>query len=130
MLMRPEAHEPFNDERGSIQDLLTHVSLDSVTRINTRAGAIRGNHWHEQTVQWTYVVNGKLLVKVRKHGDHLLDQWSDVVYAGDLFVSPAGEEHAWQALEDTEVLVFTHGPRSGENYESDTHRLNENERLI
>lgn len=50
--------------------------------------------------------------------------------AGDLFEEPAGVPHAWHAEEDTTVLVFTRGPRSGEGYESDTERLPAGERLL
>ena len=38
-------------------------------------------------------------------------------------VSEQMEKHAMQALEDTEMLVFTKGPRGGKEYESDTFRL-------
>ena len=33
------------------------------------------------------------------------------------------ERHAFQAIEDTTFLVLTRGPRGGENYETDTFRL-------
>jgi hypothetical protein len=39
--------------------------------------------------------------------------------------TPPVEHHAVLALEDTDMLVFTRGPRSGENFESDTYRLSE-----
>jgi hypothetical protein len=43
--------------------------------------------------------------------------------AGTLVHHRPGDPHAWRALEDTDCLVFTRGPRSGENYEQDTYRL-------
>jgi quercetin dioxygenase-like cupin family protein len=48
-----------------------------------------------------------------------------VVEAGQMCVHPPGEPHAWEALEDADCLVFTRGPRSGADYESDTYRLEE-----
>jgi hypothetical protein len=42
---------------------------------------------------------------------------------GDLIRTDAGEHHAICALEDALFFVFTRGPRGGENYESDTFRL-------
>jgi quercetin dioxygenase-like cupin family protein len=108
----------FADERGVIQDLLeTH--LDAVTEITTKAGAIRGNHVHKQTTQWTYVVYGLMKfawieddgVHTKMYGPH------------SLVKEPAGVPHAWEAVNDTCVLVFTQGPRSGSAYESDTERL-------
>ena len=35
----------------------------------------------------------------------------------------AGVIHAWLRAQDTDVLVFTKGPRSGAAYESDTFKL-------
>lgn len=107
----------FEDERGIIQDLLG--SIDAVTEIFTKAGAIRGNHVHHETTQWAYIAWGKMLfASVQDDGLH-----EDIYGPGKLVIEPAGIPHAWRALEDTLVLVFTKGPRSGEAYESDTTRL-------
>ncbi len=106
------------DSRGIIQDLFTG-QLDGVTEIITKAGAVRGNHVHAHTTQWTLVRSGRLLVatddgKVRLHREY---------GPGEMAEEAPGIAHAWKALEDTRVLVFTRGPRSGAAYESDTQRL-------
>lgn len=117
----------FEDDRGVIQDLLAGP-IDSVTEIFTRAGAVRGNHTHAETVQWTYVVRGKLLVAFRVPGEKVIRECE--YGPGELVLERAGVPHAWKALEDTTVLVFTRGPRSGANYESDTQRLAPEDRLL
>jgi mannose-6-phosphate isomerase-like protein (cupin superfamily) len=103
----------FEDERGAIKDLLGPI--DAVTWITTKKGAVRGNHVHRETDQWTYVVSGRLLavcgVQQREVGPNRM------------VAEPRGIPHAWKALENTVCLVFTKGPRSGEGYESDTIRL-------
>lgn len=109
----------FEDHRGVIEDLLQEP-LDSVTEIYTRAGCVRGNHVHKQTTQWTYVVYGCLLVAMQEPGK---DAAQHTVDTGQLICEEPGVAHAWRALWDTKCLVFTRGPRSGENYESDTVRL-------
>jgi quercetin dioxygenase-like cupin family protein len=109
----PGRHE---DERGVIQDLLTE-QIDGVTEIFSRAGAVRGNHTHNRTRQWTYVVSGKLRT--------VLGAAESIRGPGDFFLEPPGIPHAWEALEDTTVLVLTAGPRTGEGYESDTVRLDQ-----
>lgn len=107
----------YEDGRGVIQDLFGPV--DAVTEIFTRQGAVRGNHVHEQTTQWTYIVSGQLYMLLQdEDGLH-----PRVAVQGDLVCEPPGKPHAWKAMEDTKVLVFTKGPRSGEDYESDTRRL-------
>lgn len=109
----------FEDHRGVIRDLLGPV--DAVTQIFTKAGAVRGNHVHKLTTQWTYIVHGRLLIAaVSLEGDGIRT-WEFGQH--HLIEEPAGIPHAWKALEDTCVLVFTKGPRSGEAYESDTTRL-------
>lgn len=104
------------DHRGVIQDLFDAQPV-AVTRITTLKGAIRGNHLHMETTQWTYVLTGQLRVasgSIR----HVLEP-------GQIAVHHPGTPHAWEALEDSDCLVFTRGPRSGEDYESDTYRLDE-----
>jgi quercetin dioxygenase-like cupin family protein len=116
----------FEDERGVIQDLITR-RIDAVTEITTKAGAVRGNHVHAVTTQWVYMVYGKMLF-VAQMPDGQRD--SIVHGPGDLICEPAGIPHAWRAIEDTAVLVLTRGPRSGPEYETDTQRLPEADRLL
>jgi quercetin dioxygenase-like cupin family protein len=112
--MRIDLGDSFTDERGVIQDLLDGP-LDAVTRIHTAKGAVRGNHYHRQTTQWTYVITGNLCIT---------DGIRDVFLGpGEMVVHEPGTPHAWKATQDTDCLVFTRGPRAGKNYESDTFRL-------
>jgi len=105
----------FEDHRGVIQDLLG--AIDSVTRITTVKDAVRGNHVHHKTTQWTLVLAGSLLMAC--------GHTQTVLGPGEIIEHQPGEPHAWKAIEDTDCLVFTRGPRAGENYETDTHRLAE-----
>lgn len=117
----------FEDERGTIEDLLAGP-IDSVTEIFTKAGAVRGNHIHAETIQWTYVIDGKLLTARRIPGEAVIRECE--YGPGELVLEVAGVPHAWKALEDTKALVFTRGPRSGADYESDTQRLAPGDRLL
>ena len=119
----------FEDERGVIQDLLVHP-LDAVTEIFTRKGAIRGNHYHQHTTQWTYIVSGRLRIVTRADWGLAAVLHDDTYGPGELACEEPEIQHAWEALEDTTVLVFTHGPRSGEGYEHDTHRLDPQDKLL
>jgi quercetin dioxygenase-like cupin family protein len=119
----PDRHE---DDRGVIQDLLTE-QVDAVTYIFTKKDAVRGNHVHNATVQWVYVMQGRLWVVRRAFGGY---PTACQVGPGELICDEPGVAHAWKALEDTEVMVFTRGPRSGANYEDDVQRLAPEDRLI
>jgi hypothetical protein len=63
------------------------------------------------------VISGQLR-DGKRNDRHVLEDRADVKHE-------PGVPHAWKALEDTDCLVFTRGPRSGEDYESDTYRLEE-----
>lgn len=116
----------FEDERGKIIDILEKEVIEYVTFISSRTGAVRGNHYHKESVQYTYVLKGsfKLLTQI---GDEEIE--TALINAGDIVHTPPMEKHTLIALEDSEFLVFTRGPRGGKNYENDTYRLPENRRL-
>lgn len=105
----------FEDDRGTITDLGTSGDFDAITIVATRAGAVRGNHFHPRTTQWAHVVSGRLLVT---DGEREVE-----LRPGDTVMDLPGEPHAWRALEDTVCVVWVRGPRAGADYESDTVRL-------
>jgi quercetin dioxygenase-like cupin family protein len=108
------------DERGEITDILAKEPIDYVTLITSKKGAVRGNHYHEETVQFNYVLTGRMQLLTQTPGDKVR---SAILEAGDLAVTPAGERHSLIAIEDSTLMVFTRGPRGGEDYEKDTFRL-------
>ena len=110
----------FADDRGVITDLLQRTPIDSVTVITCTPGATRGNHYHKESLQFAYVLSGRLTA------------WSQIpggpvevteVSAGDLIESPPNERHAFQAIEPAVLVVLTRGPRGGDDYETDTFRV-------
>ncbi len=110
----------FEDERGAITDILRQEPIDYVTVITSKKGALRGNHVHKETVQYVYVMDGRLKALSQMPGEPVR---TAVLSKGDLIVNMPQEGHAFEALEDTTFLVLTRGPRGGENYEDDTFRL-------
>jgi quercetin dioxygenase-like cupin family protein len=110
------------DERGAITDLLVGEQIDAITLITSVKGTSRGHHYHRETTQWVYILEGRI---------KLLSQMPDaaiettILEKGDLAVTQPLERHAMNFLEDSSFLVFTRGPRSGRDYESDTYRLDE-----
>lgn len=110
----------FRDRRGLILDILTHVPVDAITLITCKKGSSRGNHYHKKTIQYTYVVSGRLRYLTQPPGRSVLRR---VMRAGDLAESPAGENHAFVALEDSVILSLSRGPRRGFDFEKDTFRL-------
>jgi len=113
----------FTDERGEIRDILTHEDIDAVTYITFAKGAVRGNHYHEETIQWDYVLSGVIECYSRQGIEGPIEM--KVLTAGDLVKHPIGECHALRALEPASMLSLSKGPRKGFDYEKDVIRLKE-----
>ena len=108
------------DNRGFIKDLLENKKINAITLISQKKGKIRGNHYHKKTIQWNYLISGKIIIYAKKTNKILRKK---ILKVGDLVVTEKNESHAIQALKDSEFLVFTQGPRGGKEYENDTFRL-------
>ena len=107
------------DKRGVIIDLLDNIKINSITLITIKKGHVRGNHYHKKTWQWNYVISGKMkliILKKNKKKEILLGP-------GELVLSPPNVPHALKGISFCKCLVFTKGPRSGKNYETDNIRL-------
>ncbi len=112
--------ESFRDKRGAIKDILYNEPIDHVTVIDSAKGVTRGNHFHKETIQWVYVLGGKLRSLTQREGEKVI---SKIIELGDLLKTDKYEKHALKALEDSIFIVFTRGPRGGQDYEGDTFRL-------
>ncbi len=111
----------FSDARGAITDILDGVPLNAVAIITNKKGAVRANHYHKKTIQYTYVLSGRVkYVSKSKSG-----RKAAIMRPGDLAISPPGESHATLALTDATFLALAHGLRHGREYEKDTYRLAE-----
>jgi len=117
-IARPKtAHK---DARGMIVDILDGIPVECVTILSSKRGSVRGNHYHKKTIQYTYVLNGRLKLYVQNPGQRIRTR---LVRQGDLIITPPLERHALEAIEDSVIIACAHGPRSGRSYEADTYRL-------
>jgi dTDP-4-dehydrorhamnose 3,5-epimerase-like enzyme len=110
-----------SDQRGSITDIINHLSFNGATMIESKKGSIRGNHYHKHTIQFVYILNGKMRCAAKKVNEPLVEA---IVEPGDLISHEAYEAHNFEAIEDTLFLVLSSGLRTGDDYEKDTFRLN------
>jgi len=110
----------FEDARGQIVDILENEPIEYVTIISSKKGMVRGNHYHKESVQYTYVLKGSLKIVSQMPGQEVE---TTIIKPGDLVFTPPLERHTLVAQEDSEFLVLTRGPRGGKNYERDTYRL-------
>ena len=117
-ITRPQVK--YADERGSITDILQKEEIEYITVITSVKGVERGHHYHKKTTQWVYLMGGRMKLLTQLPGEPVV---ATILEKGDLAVTYPMERHAMIALEDSVFLVFTRGPRGGEDYESDTYRL-------
>lgn len=110
------------DDRGEITDILVKEKIEYVTLITSAKGATRGNHYHKETVQWVYILEGKMKLISQMPGAPVV---ATILEKGDLAVTAPMDRHAMIALEDSAFIVLTRGPRGGDDYEKDTYRLSE-----
>lgn len=110
----------YSDERGEITDLIENEAINAITLVTFRKGAVRGNHYHKNTTQWNYLMSGKIKLVTQVPGEKIIET---IMKPGDLTATRPNDRHALLALEDSEVMVFTKGPRGGKEYETDTFRL-------
>lgn len=119
----------FNDKRGSISDIFINEPVDHSCWIVSEKGAVRGNHYHKKSTQYTLVLTGRLfyISKCIISGN----MCEGTFEKGTIIISPPMEAHAMKALETKcEFIAFASGPRGGKNYESDTFRLTDEQKLI
>jgi oxalate decarboxylase/phosphoglucose isomerase-like protein (cupin superfamily) len=113
----------FQDERGTIHDIFYMANMNHACIITNQPGAVRGNHYHKFTTQYTYILSGTLTYYSKTLGDEE-PVHSLTAVPGDMIISEPYEIHAMRAgAGGCTFIAFAEGPRGGEDYESDTYRI-------
>jgi oxalate decarboxylase/phosphoglucose isomerase-like protein (cupin superfamily) len=113
----------FADDRGTITDIFHLIDMNSACLITNTPGAVRANHYHKQTTQFTYILSGSLDYYSKPVDS---EEPANVITAGagDFIISEPNEIHAWRTgLEGCTLIAFAQGPRGGKDYENDTFRV-------
>jgi len=111
----------FIDKRGFICDIFYNSKINHVSLIKTKKNMVRGNHYHKKTIQYVYVINGKMKYASKKKFEKTK---KIILKKGDLMKSEKNEIHAFKILSKySEMIVFSQGLRGGKDYEKDTYRV-------
>lgn len=108
----------FTDTRGEIHNLF-EGELGHVAMITSKKGSVRGNHYHQEDVQYIYLISGA-------YESHCVDtrepKKRQVLKAapGDIIKSPPYVAHAQKFTEDSVFLAFSTRQREIGKYEEDT----------
>gem|GEM_PF-260199 len=95
---------PIVDARGAIQPVIS-VDVRSCEVMTSRAGAVRGNHYHRRDWHFCYVLSGSMEYLHRPAGSHDEPERL-VVGAGQLVFTPPMVEHAMLFPEETTILML------------------------
>lgn len=111
----------FEDSRGTIRDIYVNKPFEHCVIIHSTPGGIRGNHYHERSLQCDFMVKGSMKVFSRKAGSDIIEE--SISSEGEWIEWEKGEAHEFIAIDDVVFLSFVNGPRGGDEYESDTYHL-------
>ena len=116
----------FKDKRGMILDIFVNKPKDHCSLVTFNKGAIRGNHYHKKSTQYSFVLSGKLIifsVKVNNNGNITKKIKKEILLKNSLITHKPFYAHAFKAITKSNLLAFADGKRGGKNYEKDTFRL-------
>ena len=112
---------PYEDVRGEIQTLVDG-GVHSVQIITSKAGTVRGNHYHRSDSHYMYVIQGTMRYYQRMAGDTSAPSLL-TVKKGQMVYTPPMMEHAVEFVGDSIVLNITGKPRDQSSYEGDVIRV-------
>ncbi len=108
------------DTRGIIVDLFNGKGIEHVGYISFAKGALRGNHYHKQAREYTYVLSGKISLFVKNVANEKAPVEEHIVEAGHLALIPPYHSHTFLAHENSAILHIADKTREQGALEADT----------
>ena len=111
----------FLDERGVISDLLNE-RINHVGLITTEKDAIRANHYHKLSTQYSYILSGSFEVLLAP-ADQPVNVKKVIVSPGELIIIPPNVIHRFKAIERAIMIDMISESREDNQYEDDVYRV-------
>lgn len=113
----------FEDDRGQILELTTE-SVHHLGIVTFIKGAIRGKHYHKNSDQFNWVLDGKIELVIKNMQDINSEPETIILEKGDMIFIPSYWYHQFTGLEESRMLFSETGPRqTSKEYEKDTFRI-------
>lgn len=110
----------FTDKRGSIFDFVED-KVGHIGMVTFNKGAERGNHYHKKSVQYSYILEGKLILTtsdIKGNGKK-----ETLLMPGMLSTIPPKTVHTYKAITKARMIDITTMSRTDNGYEKDTIRI-------
>ena len=106
-LLKPESEH--SDNRRTLKQLVT-TDIKQVNAFKVTKGSILGNHYHEKTYEYFYVMKGSFLVMIKNPGS--LKASSKILNKDSFFMVAPNTAHNLEALTNGEFMTFLTRPYS------------------
>tara|TARA_B100002003_G_C13740717_1_gene369445 strand:- start:83 stop:478 length:396 start_codon:yes stop_codon:yes gene_type:complete len=116
----------FEDKRGKIIDVFVNSPKDHCLIVTFTKGAVRGNHFHKKSTQFSFLLSGELdfyFAKVDKKNGKLKKIKKRTIKKNTFVTHEPYEAHAFRSKKKSVLIAFSCGLRGGSDYEKDTFRL-------
>ena len=116
----------FVDKRGEIIDVFVNSPKDHCLIVTFAKGAVRGNHFHKKSTQFSFLLSGELdfyFAKVNKKNGQLKKIKKKTIKKNTFITHEPYEAHAFRSKKKSILVAFSCGIRGGKKYEKDTFRL-------
>lgn len=102
----------FSDTRGSIKQLV-HDNWKQVNFITSKAGIIRGNHYHKKNIEAFYIISGEFELELKDLSSGLYEKY--LIKQGDFFQIDKGVIHSFKYIKDTSLIsMYSEGVQTPE----------------
>ena len=97
-----EKYAIHEDDRGSFQGVVNKYTWGEINHITTRAGVVRGNHYHRHTQELFYILSGRVRIEIH----HLVtgEKHDFIAEPGNAYIVDPYEVHRFTTLEDSAWL--------------------------
>ncbi|MCL2505220.1 MAG: cupin domain-containing protein [Alphaproteobacteria bacterium] len=101
MIERLKPDFEFSDERGCLVQL-AHAGWEQINFLLTKAGVHRGGHYHKETREAFYVIDGELELTAKRDGQTEHHSFT----TGDFFVIQPLISHSMTFAKDTRMIAL------------------------
>lgn len=116
----------FSDKRGRLIEIMNRISPQRIEQIHyscSNSGAVRGNHYHKQRVEWLCVTSGTGRIVLE---DNFTKERKELTVSGDspvLVKIPPNVTHAIENIGDAPMRLLVIADEKRNSTDSDTYPM-------